>query len=126
MALAVTPNWSANSSAPASPRFLSRRSSSRRLAGSRSTVASMVSMLRKYQVQVAELVPQVAGVEGDPVGGLQQAAAGDGLEQQQVGGARLVPAGEQPTHGPHTPLRSDEQVGPPLGRRHGAVVAGGG
>src|SRR5438270_9813014 len=107
-ALTVTPRAVASASARASPARLSLRSSSWRVVGSAlsapGTGASITERSRKDQVQVAELVPQVSPVEGSLVGVLQEPAAGDGFEDQQVGGVRLVPAGEQAVHHPDAPL----------------------
>ena len=50
-------------------------------------------------MRVAELVPVVAGVERGVIRALDQLAAGDGLEHQQVGGVGLVPAGDEPVDG---------------------------
>src|SRR3954454_24449481 len=50
---------------------------------------------RQDQVQVAELVPAVAVLERSVVGTLEELGAGCGLEQLEVRGLRLVPAGEQ-------------------------------
>src|SRR3712207_2579814 len=64
-----------------------------------------VGALREDQVAVAELVPEVAGVERLGVAVLEQLGAGDGLEQLQVRGLGLVPARDQPVDGPQAALR---------------------
>src|SRR3954447_26306502 len=76
-------------------------------------------MLRAYpecsaqdQVRVAELVPAVAAGEGGGVGALDQPAATNRLEHEQVAGVGLVPAGDQAVDGPHAALRGDDEAGP--------------
>ena len=66
--------------------------------------------LRQDQVDVAELVPEVAARRGSPAyARLEQRAAGDGLEHAQVGGLRLVPAGEQAVDRVHAALGRDDE-----------------
>ena len=66
---------------------------------------------RQQQAAVAELVPQVAGCLGLPVGGFDQRRAGDRRQQREVGRARLVPAADQPGDHPGRVLRSEHQAG---------------
>ena len=46
-------------------------------------------------MQVAELVPEVAGLQRGGVGALDQPPAGDGVQHVEVRGLGLVPAGDQ-------------------------------
>src|SRR6266542_2003433 len=58
--------------------------------------ASCQGLLWQYQVQVAELVPEVAAVERRAIRLLQVAAAGDRLQHRQVRRLWLVEASQQP------------------------------
>jgi hypothetical protein len=50
-------------------------------------------------MEVAELVPQVAALDGGAVGASKQLGACCGLEQLEVRGRALVPAGEEAVDG---------------------------
>jgi len=68
-------------------------------------------------VRVTKLVPAVARAERGGVRALDQLAAADGLEHEQVAGVGLVPAGEQPVDRAHAALRGHDQARPaPAGR----------
>src|SRR2546429_5251539 len=54
----------------------------------------------QQQVNVAELVPQVPGVDRGLVAAAQQIRPGERGQHLQVRGARLVQPGEQPVHRP--------------------------
>ena len=79
-----------------------------RPAGSRSwrprCLAVAASSSRQDQVDVAELVPQVALGERGLVGRLEQRPSGDRLEHGEVRRLRLVPSGEEPVDGAHRSL----------------------
>jgi hypothetical protein len=76
------------------------------------------------QARVAELVPQVAGLQGGVVGRLPQPRSGDRLEEEEMGGVGRVPAGEQAVDGAHRAVGPEHQVGPAPSRRHRPVAAG--
>src|SRR5439155_16797426 len=68
--------------------------------------------VRQDQVQVAELVPEVAGVQRGTVDPLHVRAPGDRLEQNQVRRLRLMESGEQAVDDLDATLRGDDQVCP--------------
>src|SRR5207302_8442417 len=85
--LAVSPRWPASSSVPSSPRLLRASRICRRLAGRVASVGACSTtgvMLRKDEVEVAELVPAAAGVEGGVVRALEQLPPGHRLDEGQV------------------------------------------
>src|SRR5437870_13426661 len=65
--------------------------------------------VRQDQVQVAELVPEVAGVQRGTVDPLHVRAPGDRLEQNQVRRLRLMESGEQAVDDLDATLRGDDQ-----------------
>src|SRR4028118_2155092 len=76
------------------------------------------------QMQVPELVPEVALFQGLPVGDPEVAASGYRFEQPEVGGARLVQAGEHRAHGPDAAFGRDDLAGPSFSGVRRAVGTG--
>src|SRR5918993_2214897 len=77
------------------------------------------------QMQVSELVPEVASFQGFGVGDFEMLPARDGvfgpasyqcLQHRQVGGARFVQSCQHRVDGPDAALRGYEEVGPALAR----------
>ena len=56
------------------------------------------------QVTVAEFVPEIAVLQRACVAVLHESCSGDGFEDLEVGGLRLVPAGQQPVNCPDTSI----------------------
>src|SRR3954447_12146021 len=77
-----------------------------------------------YEVNIAKLVPEIAVLEGGPVGARQYLRLAKRLEHAQMGGVGLVPAGQEPVDRPHSALRSDHQAGPPFPGVHPPVRTG--
>ena len=67
--------------------------------------------VRQEQAGVPELVPSVSGGQRGRVGALDQVWTGQGLEQQQMGGVGLVPAGDEPVDHAARPVRAEDQLG---------------
>ena len=80
--------------------------------GSVRLAASRIGRSRQHQVDVAELVPQVALGQRRGVGALEQLAAGDRLEHRQVRRLGLVPSGEQAVDRADRAVRRDHGLGP--------------
>src|SRR5215212_8301667 len=72
-------------------------------------------------MQVAELVPEIALMQGFAVGDAQVLAACEGFEHREVGGARLVQAGEHRVYRPDTALGRDDQARPASAGVRGSV-----
>jgi hypothetical protein len=77
------------------------------------------------QMQVSELVPEVASFQGFGVGDFEMFRAGGGksafrhasderLEHRQMGGARFVQPRQHRVNGPYAALRGYEDIGPAL------------
>ena len=84
-------------------------------------------------MQVPELMPEIALLEGFGVGGLEvipprsgegacRPASGERLKHRQVGRTRLVQPCQHRIHGPHASLRGYEEVGPSFTRMGHAVL----
>src|SRR5918994_2999916 len=87
------------------------------------------------QVQVSELVPEVASFQGFGVGDFEMLRAGCGkwafrhasderLQHRQMGGARFVQPGQHRVNGPYAALRGYEDSGPALARVCRAISIG--
>src|SRR4051794_39862458 len=95
-----------------------------RCQGKRSVCFYTGDCLWQDQVQVAELVPEVAMFECCAVGYFEMLDSGDGFQHRQVRGSRLVETGEQSTDGPNAALRCDDLVRPPFARMGYALSVG--
>ena len=76
-------------------------------------------------MQVAELVQAVTVRRSFAVGALDQLVAGERLEQLQMRGVGLVPAGQQAVDGANPRLGRDDEVRPPLAGADRPVGRGG-
>src|SRR5262249_56204985 len=77
--------------------------------------------LRKNQVAVAELVPEVSARERFAIAAFEQLLVGDGLQHLQVGRLGLVPARDEAVDDADPALRADDVVRPSLTGDKGAV-----
>src|SRR5215217_8935381 len=88
-------------------------------------------------MQVPELVPEIASLQGFGVGDFEVLPArcgegawgrvsGEGLEHRQVGRAGFVQAGQHGVHGTYASLRGDVEVGPTLAWVGHAIPVGDG
>ena len=71
---------------------------------------------RQDQVEIAELVPLVAGFDGSKVRVGDDIEACDGVEHGEVGGVRLVPSCDQAVDDVHVVLGCDHEVRPSTAR----------
>src|SRR3712207_1058252 len=92
-------------------------------------------MAWQNQMQVSELVPEIASFQRLGVGDFEmicdrggerifQRAADERLQHRQVGGARFVQPCQHRVDGPYAALRGYEYVGPTLARVGRAVSSG--
>ncbi len=65
------------------------------------------------QVEIAELVPPVAGFQGSNVRVGDDIVTCDGVEHAEMGGVRLVPSCDQTVDDVYAVLRCDHEVRPP-------------
>ncbi len=75
-------------------------------------------------MHVAELVPQVAGLQRGSVGAIDERAATHRLEHVEVRRLGLVPAGEQAVDDAHAAGRGDDERRPALAGLDRPVCAG--
>src|SRR6185437_3082191 len=76
---------------------------------------------RQQQVEVAELVPEVAAGGRGGVAALDDVAAGDRADEVDVGGLGRVPAGQDAVDGADAAILVDHELGPAVARRHRPV-----
>src|SRR5690242_11683753 len=80
----------------------------------------------KHEVEVAELVPEVAERARGRIRACEQLASRRRFEHEEVRGLRLVPAGQEPVDGAQAALGCDDEARDALGRCDGAVGVGSG
>ena len=78
-------------------------------------------LVTNQEMQVPELVPQIAVLDGGLVGDTQMVATCNRLEQCEMRRARLVESSHERIDGPYAALGSDDDVGPPFAGADGAV-----
>src|SRR5829696_8067919 len=106
----------------------------RRCLGARPTPPEALSLLVSWQdqMQIPELMPEIASVQGLGVGdfdmlparggeGASRPACGERLEHRQVGRARFVQPCQHGVNRPYAAFRRYEEVGPALTRMGRAV-----